>query len=84
MTVKELKAALAECDDDDFVILAKDSEGNGYSPLYRVSTDDAYAATTTYAGQSTPRRLTPELLEQGYTKEDIMEGVPCITLWPVN
>jgi len=33
MTVKELKKTLEEFEDDDIVIMSKDGEGNGFSPL---------------------------------------------------
>jgi hypothetical protein len=37
MTVKQLKALLANCDDDQIVVVAHDAEGNGYSVLGGVS-----------------------------------------------
>lgn len=36
MKVKELKKLLEDIPDNYLVILSKDSEGNGYSPLYTV------------------------------------------------
>lgn len=50
MTVKELKAELQNLPDDMEVILQKDSEGNGYSPLYCADADAVYVADGTYSG----------------------------------
>ena len=42
MNVKELKEAIANLPDEMEVVLQKDSEGNGYSPLSDVDTDAVY------------------------------------------
>lgn len=39
MKVKELQKLLSECDPESEVILQKDPEGNGYSPLYGVDNE---------------------------------------------
>jgi hypothetical protein len=39
MKVSELKKLLERFDDDDLLILARDAEGNGYSPLGSVWID---------------------------------------------
>jgi len=51
MTVKDLKAAIKDLPDDMEVILQKDSEGNGYSPLADVDPDAVYVPDTTYSGE---------------------------------
>lgn len=51
MTVKELKEAIADLPDDMEVILQKDAEGNGYSPLYRASSNAVYIPETTWYGE---------------------------------
>lgn len=43
MNVRELKDALDNLPDDMIVVLAKDAEGNGFSPLWSASTDHAMA-----------------------------------------
>ena len=51
MNVKELKEAIADLPDDMEVILQKDAEGNGYSPLQGDDTDCIYVAETTWYGE---------------------------------
>lgn len=85
MTVKELKQALEGVDDSRIVIMSKDEEGNGFSPLAEASTEnDVYMADSTWSGEIALKELTPELKEQGYTEEDLGDGEDCIVLWPTN
>ncbi len=72
MTVKELIDALVEFGDDTLVVLAKDAEGNGFSPLAEYS-GESYIAETSYSG---------ELAD--YEDEDQAGGVPAVVLWPIN
>lgn len=51
MNVKELKEALESLPDDMEVILQKDSEGNGYSPLSGADANAIYIADSTYSGE---------------------------------
>jgi len=50
MTVKELKEAIAELPDDMEVILQKDGEGNGYSPLSGADPNAVYIPDSTWSG----------------------------------
>lgn len=50
MTVKELKKELENLPDDMEVILQKDSEGNGYSPLSGVDAAVVYVPDSTWSG----------------------------------
>lgn len=50
MNVKELKEAIANLPDDMEVIVQKDSEGNGYSPLAGADPDAIYVPDSTYSG----------------------------------
>lgn len=50
MTVQELRDALKDLPDDMQVILQKDGEGNGYSPLAAVDADAIYVADSTWSG----------------------------------
>lgn len=84
MTLAELRAQLAALNlpDDTPVILARDAEGNGYSPVVQV--DDAlYEAESTYSGQL---YATPEMraTEPGEWDEAPDSAVPAIFLWPTN
>jgi len=83
MTVKQLKEKLEKLNENDIVIMSKDAEGNGFSPLSDLS-EDSYEETTTAYGEVGIRELTPELEKQGYSEEDLNNGKPCVTLWPVN
>lgn len=86
MTLAELRAQLDALNlpDDTIVILAKDAEGNGHSPL--VEAEHAmYLADTTWSGE---RYLTEE---QRLAKEEPddwfqapKEAVPAVFLWPTN
>lgn len=68
MKVKELRDYLAGYADDTPVILAKDAEGNGFSPLEGLSAE-YYVENTAYSGEL-------DFYEDA--------GVPCVVLWPVN
>jgi hypothetical protein len=50
MTIKELKEAIANLPDEMEVVLQKDSEGNGYSPLIGVDPDTVYIPNSTCSG----------------------------------
>ncbi len=83
MTVNQLKKLLDKMDGKRIVILAKDSEGNGYSPLDGVY-EGAYAAETTWYGKFGMERLTEADKKAGYGEEDVVKGKPAIVLAPVN
>ena len=85
MNVGELKILLDKCDDNDLVILASDSEGNNYSPLAEDYGVYSYQPECSWSGGVSIRELTPELIEQGYTEEDLCEsGINAICLYPIN
>lgn len=87
MTVKELIEELSKLDGDREVILQKDSEGNGYSPLSGLDTA-AYVPETTWYGEVRYEELTDELKRLGYAEEDCVEPgsdyTRAVVLWPVN
>lgn len=78
MTVRELIASLSTCTNQDaIVILQKDAEGNGFSPLRNVADNDpavveAYKAETTWCG---------EVYEPAFAPDG---AVPCVCLVPIN
>jgi hypothetical protein len=65
------------------VVLAADSEGNSYSPLYTLWAG-AYAADSTWSGQMGLAELTDEDRAQGYSHADVVDGVPAVCLTPTN
>ena len=79
MTVQDLINRLAAEDPSRIVVLSRDGEGNGYSPLSSVERYD-YDAEEREIGFNT---ITPELEAQGYDEDDEIEGVPALVLWPV-
>jgi hypothetical protein len=50
MNVRELSEKLKNLDPNMEVIIQKDSEGNGYSPLDGVDADTVYIAASSYSG----------------------------------
>jgi len=72
MTVQELIDELLNHDPDAKVILQKDAEGNGYSPLVGAE-ECAYLATTTWSG---------EVFHPGECPEENSEQA--VVLWPTN
>ena len=78
MKVKELIEALSQFDGDTLVVLQKDSEGNGYSPLAGADDEALYLPENTWSGEV-------------YSEQDIEEleledepVVPCVVLFPMN
>ena len=70
MTARELRDFLCgHANDDDVVILARDGEGDTFSPLDEC-TLGKYSASTSYDGAVDARSA--------------KYGAPCVTLWPTN
>ena len=84
MTVQELIEELKKEDPKQLVVMAKDGEGNSYSPLSSFWSG-AYEADSTYSGEVGFSKLTHELKKEGYGEDDILEnGVPALILCPTN
>ena len=82
MKIKELVERLLKQDQDRIVIISKDSEGNGYSPLSEIYIGK-YRPYNTWSGDIGLDELTQEDIDDGYTKEDVFEeGELCIILTP--
>jgi hypothetical protein len=86
MTLAELRAQLAALDlpDDTIVVLAKDAEGNGFSPAAEVE-HAMYLAESTWSGG---RYLTEDQRQAETDPDDWSEApddaVPAVFLWPTN
>jgi hypothetical protein len=86
MTLAELRAQLAALDlpDDTIVVLAKDGEGNGFSPAVEVE-HAMYLAESTWSGD---RYLTEEQRQAETDPDNWSEApddaVPAVFLWPTN
>jgi hypothetical protein len=84
LTVRDMIAALQREDPDAIVVMAKDAEGNSYSP-YRQLWAGVYQAETTWDGVVGFPALTNELRADGYTEEDVLpDGIPAVILTPIN
>lgn len=71
MTVKELKDLLDTYPDDFLVVMSKDSEGNGFSPLDCID-EVGYDPDNRYSGQI-------------YSiEEESADTIEAICLWPIN
>jgi glucose dehydrogenase len=84
MKVKELKKILEKVDENRIVIMQKDEEGNGYSPLDGISDEENYKANSAWSGEVGYEKLTPELKKAGYGEDDTLEGEPACILFPMN
>lgn len=87
MDLATLRAQLAELDHlpgETIVVMSKDGEGNGFSPLAEVETA-MYEATTTWMGE---RYLSDEDREETGEPDEYSEApesaVPAVFLWPTN
>lgn len=84
MKVKHLIEELQKQDPEREVILQKDAEGNGHSPLEGMWTG-AYEPVNGWSGEVGLDELTDELIEEGYDEEDVLEdGKPALILYPRN
>jgi len=82
MKVKELIEGLMDMDQEMLVIMAKDGEGNNFSPLADIDGgNNTYSAR---AGDIGLTKLTDYLCDKGFSEEDVFEGVKAVVLWPVN
>jgi hypothetical protein len=72
MTVTELIKVLSDLPGDALVVLSKDAEDNGFSPLSE-ATRERYESETAWYG---------EILHPKESDPD--DGVSAVVLWPVN
>ena len=85
MTVKELKQEIESLPDDMLVILQKDAEGNGYSPLSGTDTDVIYIPDSTYSGDVYDSNWTADdacLSESEWA--ELQTKPKALILYPVN
>lgn len=85
MTVKELKVVLEALPDDMEVIIQKDSEGNGYSPLAGADHNAVYLPESTYSGDVHSTNWNAS--QVGMSEEEwakIMEKPRALILFPIN
>lgn len=85
MKVKQLIELLSTFDPDSAVIVQKDAEGNGYSPLEGADNEAVYVAESTWAGTaySTNETADDACMDEGEWKK-LMKKKRCVVLFPVN
>jgi len=86
MKVSELISELQKLDQDKIVILQKDGEGNGYSPLSGSDEDCVYQADSTWSGvvYSTDWTADEALIDEDEW-ESFKKNMPgCVVLFPIN
>jgi len=86
MNVGELKKILANLPDDKVVVLAKDAEGNGYSPLSNYWNGHYVPETTWYGevwSEADEREWDGDIPEDAEVAPPV-EAVEALVLWPVN
>lgn len=81
MRVKDLIRRLELADPDDIVILSGDQEGNYFNPLGTVSALEFNAEPPHYT-EIGLRKLTRADIRLGWSEDDVMDGPPCVVLWP--
>lgn len=80
MTVGQLIDRLHLVEDKDrIVILQKDSEGNGFSPLEGADENAVWQPYNAYSGE-----VKLQYLIAGFDEEDVGDGESCLVLYPVN
>lgn len=86
MTVAELIEQLKACPQDSIVILQKDAEGNGYSPLHAVDAAAIYRSEATWYGEvySTEWSADDALMDEREWEEFKKSTPPCVVLAPIN
>lgn len=86
MTVGELIALLQAEDPGRLVIVQKDGEGNGYSPLECLGYGK-YVPETTWRGEVFIESLTEEMRDMGYGDDDLTtdpSAVSALIIIPVS
>lgn len=85
MTVKELIEELQELPPDAVVILQKDGEGNGYSPLYCVDPECIYEPDSTWSGTIYDTRWSAADADMSEDEWAEIKARPrCVVLAPTN
>lgn len=85
MTVKELIEALASADPEAQVILQRDGEGNGFSPLEGADLGAVYKPDSTWSGTVYDTKWSAEDAAMDPDEWETLKAKPrCVVLYPVN
>ena len=80
MKVRELIAELYKCEQDDLVVIGHSGSGNSRS-IYRVE-EMCFESEPPIDMCLKLRELTEDLVQQGYSEEDVGKGKNCVVIWP--
>ena len=85
MNIKQLKESIANLPDEMEVVLQKDSEGNGYSPLKGVDSDAVYIPYNTWSGDVYSIGWTSDEADMSDKEWQEIKSKPrTLILYPVN
>jgi len=85
MKVKELIEKLLKLDGDTDIILQKDSEGNGYSPLDGVDSNAVYIKNSDYSGDIYSLQWTHDDACMSFEEwNELKKQKKCVVLYPMN
>lgn len=85
MKVKDLLEALAHADPSADVILQKDAEGNGYSPLAGADLNAVYVPGSDWSGDVYSMEWTADEACKTLAEWAALQANPrCVVLYPVN
>ena len=85
MNIKELKKAIKDLPDKMEVILQKDGEGNGYSPLVDIDSNVVYIPDSTWSGELWPMEWSADDADMEEEEwEEIKKKPRSVVLCPVN
>ena len=85
MRVKELIKQLSSLNQESEIILQKDGEGNGYSPLKGLDSDAIYVPDSTWSGDVYSLEWSADdcCFEEEYWQK-IKNQTPVVVMFPVN
>lgn len=83
--INEMQEVADSLNYDPIVLMSSDGEGNKKSPYYNSDwLNVACVAESSWEYSTGLLEFTEELQEKGYEEEDVVEGEPCIVLYPIN
>jgi len=85
MKVKDLIKELQQMNPESELIMQKDSEGNGYSPLSGADGNAVYIADSTWSGEVYDTKWSAEDADMEEEEwEEIKSKPGCVVLYPIN
>ena len=85
MNIKELKELIESLPDEMRIIMSKDSEGNGFSPLADTNPNSVYVSDSTWSGDVYD--LAWKAYDAGMEEsdwEELKKTPRVLVLWPIN